>query len=104
MAKRNTSDVAYLVWQGQYEVVEEEGGCRHLMVLVVISHSGSSKRRKLILTPTAFLGFGNPRVGKLKPPANRVMERDSQIISDLSGLLQSVGRHRRGAIKRERPW
>ena len=55
LVKRNTSDVAYLVRQGQYEVVEEEGGCRHLVILAIISHSGSSKRRKLILTPTAFL-------------------------------------------------
>jgi len=37
VAKRNTNDVAYLIRQGQKKVIEQEGGGRDYMILVVIA-------------------------------------------------------------------
>ena len=39
MVKRRANDVAYLVRQGQKEVIEEDGGSRNYIILVVISRS-----------------------------------------------------------------
>ena len=39
MVKGSANDVAYLVRQGQQEVIEEDGGSRGYIILVVISRS-----------------------------------------------------------------
>lgn len=54
--KCNTNDVAYLVRQGQQEVVEEDGGDGDYVILVVItSHQWSQRRRRLTLTSIEVL-------------------------------------------------
>ena len=46
--KCNTNDVAYLVRQGQQEVVEEDGGDGDYVILVVItSHQSVTKTAKI---------------------------------------------------------
>jgi hypothetical protein len=40
----NTNGVAYLVWQGQQEFIEEDGGGRNRIILDSIGHSQSQKR------------------------------------------------------------
>jgi hypothetical protein len=53
----NTSDMAYLVWQGQQEVIEEDGDDRNYIILVSIlhQHSTSKKQWELTLTLDAVL-------------------------------------------------
>jgi len=54
-AKDNTNDVAYLVRQGQQEVIEEDDGDRNYVILVVISHPWSQRRRRSMLTSIEVL-------------------------------------------------
>jgi len=56
LAKGNTNDTAYLVRQGQQEVVEEDGGGRNCVILAVIPQSASQKRVKFMLTSIEVLG------------------------------------------------
>jgi len=46
VAKRSAGDVAYLVRQGQKEVIEQEGSGRDYLILVVIAHYQPQKRCK----------------------------------------------------------
>jgi len=39
VVKRRANDMAYLVRQGQKEVIEEDGGGRNYIILVAISRS-----------------------------------------------------------------
>jgi len=41
VARGNTHDMAYLVGQGQKEVIEEDGGGRNSIILVAITRSQS---------------------------------------------------------------
>jgi len=57
VAKRNANNVAYLVPQGQKEFIEEEGGDRNYMILVVIARSQPQKQWKLMPTFLTVLGI-----------------------------------------------
>ena len=49
-AKNNNSYVAYLIRQGQQVVIEDDGGDRHLIILVAIPYSELQNRRKSVIT------------------------------------------------------
>jgi len=53
--KYNTNEMAYLVRQGQQEVVEEDDGDCNYVILVVISHQWSQRRRRSMLTSIEVL-------------------------------------------------
>ena len=57
LAKGNTGNMTYLVRQGQQEVIEEDGGDRNYVVLVVVFCSGLQRRQKMALTSIAVLGI-----------------------------------------------
>jgi len=50
VAKGNANKMAHLVGQGQKEVIEEDGGDRNCIILIIIPRSQSQNRLKL--TPT----------------------------------------------------
>ena len=55
LAKGNANEMAYLVGQGQKEVIEEDGGDRNRIILIVIPHCQSQQRLKLTPTFSAVL-------------------------------------------------
>ena len=62
MAKRRVNDVAYLVRQGQKEVIEEDGGGRNYVILAEIARSWPQTRLKSVPTFLAVLGAQSPKV------------------------------------------
>lgn len=56
MVKGSANDVAYLVRQGQQEVIEEDGGSRGYIILVVISRSQEQEWYKPMPTFLEVLG------------------------------------------------
>jgi hypothetical protein len=65
LAKNNASETAYLVRQGQQEVVEEDGGDRNYVILVVISLThGRKNDENRCSPPLRIWKFRSPKVGK----------------------------------------
>ena len=106
-SERDGNDMAYLVPQGQKEVIEGEGSGRNYMILVVIARSQPRKRWKLMPTFLAVLGIPRSK-GQISLFADEVGEGASQTIVDVDDLLQSSRQHNRrvgeiGTLLKEQP-
>jgi len=66
VAKRSANEVAYLVPQGQEEVIEEDGGGCNYIILMATARSQSEEQCKSMPTFLAVLGASKSK-GRITP-------------------------------------